>query len=139
MSCAVGHRHGLDPALLWLWCTLAATASIRPPAWEPLYAVGTALKSQKTKKLYITLQKWNPVIVQLKSVFSTGLIALKNLRYVANFQFQEDMEYKNAYIGSYRYESRFAKKDLIPVKILKFFFFFQNASEVVVIFFFTVT
>ena len=50
MSCAVGHRHSLNPALLWLWCRLAATAPIRPLAWEPPYAVGVAQKGQKTKK-----------------------------------------------------------------------------------------
>ena len=27
-----------DPVLLWLWCWLAATAPIRPLAWEPAYA-----------------------------------------------------------------------------------------------------
>ena len=36
-----------DPALLWLWCRLAATAPIQPLAWEPTYAVGAALKIQK--------------------------------------------------------------------------------------------
>ena len=38
---------------LWLWLWLAATAPIRPLAWEPPYAVGAALekaKSQKKKK-----------------------------------------------------------------------------------------
>ena len=30
MSCGVGHRHGSDPTLLWLWCRLAATDLIRP-------------------------------------------------------------------------------------------------------------
>ena len=30
MSYGVGHRLGLDPALLWLWCRLAASALIRP-------------------------------------------------------------------------------------------------------------
>ena len=33
-----------DPVLLWLWCRLAATALIRPLAWEPPYAVGVAKK-----------------------------------------------------------------------------------------------
>ena len=47
MSCGVGHRHGLDLALLWLWCRLVATAPIRPLAWEHPYAAGTALKRQK--------------------------------------------------------------------------------------------
>ena len=28
MSCGVVHRHGLDLALLWLWCRPAAVASI---------------------------------------------------------------------------------------------------------------
>ena len=32
MSCGVGHRHGLDLALLWLWCRPATTTSIRSPA-----------------------------------------------------------------------------------------------------------
>ena len=52
MSCGVGHRRGSDPALLWLWCRLAATALIRPLAWELPYAMGAALKRQKEKKLF---------------------------------------------------------------------------------------
>ena len=54
MSCGVGHRRGWDPALLWLWRRLVATAPIGPLAWEPPYAVGVALekakKDQKKKK-----------------------------------------------------------------------------------------
>ena len=50
MSCAIGGRHSLDPALLWLWLRPAATAQIRPLAWEPPYAIGAALKRQKKKK-----------------------------------------------------------------------------------------
>ena len=46
MSCGVGHRHGLDPALLWLWCRLVAIAPTRPLAWEPPYAAEEALKSK---------------------------------------------------------------------------------------------
>ena len=52
MSCGVGFRCSLDPALLWLWYRSAATAAIQPLAWEPPYATGTALKRQKTKKNY---------------------------------------------------------------------------------------
>ena len=48
VSCSAGRRHGLDPTLLWLWCRPAAAALIRPLAWEPPYAVGAALKGQKT-------------------------------------------------------------------------------------------
>ena len=51
MSCGVGHRHGSDPTLLWLWCRPAATAPIRPLAWEPPYAVGAALEKKTKKKL----------------------------------------------------------------------------------------
>ena len=53
MSCAVDHRHGLDLALLWLWCRLAAVVPIWPRAWEFPYAVGVALKRQKRKKKII--------------------------------------------------------------------------------------
>ena len=46
MSCGC-HGRGSDPVLLWLWCTLSATASIGPLAWELPYANGVALKSNK--------------------------------------------------------------------------------------------
>ena len=39
-----------DPALLWLWCRPAATALIRPLAWEPPCATGTALEKTKRPK-----------------------------------------------------------------------------------------
>ena len=48
MSYGVGCRRGSDPAWLWLWP--AATAPIRPLAWEPPYVVGSALQRQKDKK-----------------------------------------------------------------------------------------
>ena len=47
MSCGVGGRCGLDPALLWLWCRPAAAALIQPLTWEPLCAVGTALNKRQ--------------------------------------------------------------------------------------------
>ena len=50
MSCGLGHRFGLDPTSLWLWCRLAATALFQPLAWEPPYAASASLKRQKTKK-----------------------------------------------------------------------------------------
>ena len=49
MSRGVGRRRGSDPTLLWLWCRLAAVAPIGALAWEPPYAVGTALKTKKNK------------------------------------------------------------------------------------------
>ena len=50
VSRGVGHRHGLDPVLLWLWCRLAAVAPIRPLAWKIPYAEGAALRRQKRKE-----------------------------------------------------------------------------------------
>ena len=49
VSCGVGRRCYSDPALL-SWHRPAATAPIRPLAWEPPYATGVALKRQKEKK-----------------------------------------------------------------------------------------
>ena len=46
MSCGVGRRHHLDPALLWLWQRLPAAVLTQPLAWELPYAVGLALKRQ---------------------------------------------------------------------------------------------
>ena len=68
MSCGVGWRHGLDPALLWLWHRPAATSLIRPLAWEPLYAAGAALENakrqkQKTKNKPLTL--FRPLAVRV--------------------------------------------------------------------------
>ena len=50
MSCGVGHRRGLDLALLRLWHRPVPTAPIRPLAWEPPYAAGAALERQKIEK-----------------------------------------------------------------------------------------
>ena len=36
-----------DLVLLWLWCRPAATAPIRPLAWEPPYALGADIKKFK--------------------------------------------------------------------------------------------
>ena len=50
MSYGVGRRRASDPALLRLWCRPAATAPIRPLAWEPPYAMGAALEKTKRQK-----------------------------------------------------------------------------------------
>ena len=49
MSCGAGCRHGLDLALLWLWCRPAAVAQIRLLAWELPYAMDVALERPKKK------------------------------------------------------------------------------------------
>ena len=46
----LGLAVGKDQALLWVWCRLAAMALIQPLAWEPPYAMGTALKNPKNPK-----------------------------------------------------------------------------------------
>ena len=65
MSCGVGRRLGLDPALLWLWRRPAAIAAIRPLAWEPPYAEGAAqemAKRQKKKRKEKKRKRNSPVI-----------------------------------------------------------------------------
>ena len=53
MSCGVGHRHAAsDPELLWLWRRLAATAPIRPLAWEPPYAAVAAQEMAKRQRKF---------------------------------------------------------------------------------------
>ena len=49
MSCGVVCKCSSDPALLWLWWRLVATAWIGPLAWEPPYAKGEALEMAKRK------------------------------------------------------------------------------------------
>ena len=72
MSCGVGHRHGSDPALLWLWCRLVTIALIRSLAWEPPYAIDAALektkktKQNKTKQKQKQTNKQNPLSNPLK-------------------------------------------------------------------------
>ena len=59
MSCGVGDRHGSDPVLLWLWHRPAATAQVRPLAWEPPYATSVALEkttNKQTKTINRTLE-----------------------------------------------------------------------------------
>jgi len=60
VSCGVGHRNDLDPTLLWLWGRPAATAPIRPTAWEPPYAMGAALERAKTPTNKQTNKQKNP-------------------------------------------------------------------------------
>ena len=64
VSCGGDHRHRSDPTLLWLWSRPAATAPMRPLAWEPPYAVGAAPeKGKKTKYIYIYISQWTQRIL----------------------------------------------------------------------------
>ena len=89
MSCGVGCRRVSDPALLWLWCRPAVVALIRSLAWEPLYAMGVALKIKKIKKKKeknnghrSSCQGWaetNPSRIYEDPVLITGLTSLSGL------------------------------------------------------------
>ena len=50
MSCGIGHRHGSDPMLLWLWYRLATATLIRPLAWELPCGEGAALKNKEKRR-----------------------------------------------------------------------------------------
>ena len=56
-------------ALLWLWRRLAATAPIRPLAWEPPHVVGVALKRPKKKKRTFPHLNINTIITLLLPKF----------------------------------------------------------------------
>ena len=55
-----------DLAWLWLWCRPAATAPIRPLAWDPPYAAGSALEKTKNKKSGLTSRV--PIVAQRKRI-----------------------------------------------------------------------
>ena len=55
MICGAGCRRSSDPTLLCLWRRLAATAPIRPLAWELPYATGAAQEMAKRQKKTVNL------------------------------------------------------------------------------------
>ena len=52
MSCGVGRRGSSDPPWLWLCWRPAAVAQIGLQAWEPPYAMGSALKKNNNNKIF---------------------------------------------------------------------------------------
>ena len=81
MSCGVGRKRGSDPALLWLWRRLAATAPIGPLAWEPPYATSAAqemAKRQKNKKQKTNKQKNTPRATLHTGIRDPNFPALKS-------------------------------------------------------------
>ena len=57
VSCGVGCRRGSDPKLLWRRPVAVALTGLL--AWEPLYAMGAALKAKKKKIQLIVGQNEN--------------------------------------------------------------------------------
>ena len=83
MSCGVGRRLGLDPALLWLSRRPVATALIRPLAWERPCAMGAALKKKdkrpKKKKNDQSLTGCELVVLETSPLKEINFIcSLKN-------------------------------------------------------------
>ena len=49
MSCGIGRRQILDPALLWLWLRPVTMAPIQTLAWELTCTTGVSLKKHAKK------------------------------------------------------------------------------------------
>ena len=77
MNCGKSRRHDLVLALLWLWP--AAVALTGPLAWEPPYAMGTALKRKKEKKSIFSILEFFLMYVQLL-FFCSILLILHSLQ-----------------------------------------------------------
>ena len=93
MSCGIGHRHGSDPALLWLWCRLAATPQTGPQAWEPPYATGTALEKTKKKKKKKKSKYWYTIDFRyIYTCLCTCLYTLKGRSGGLNSVFSDDFQ-----------------------------------------------
>ena len=86
MSCGVGHRHALDPELLWLWHRPVATALIGPLAWEPPYAAGAALEKAKRQKT----NKKQTKLSQMQWLKTTPIYYLKVLE-VRNYKIRSSL------------------------------------------------
>ena len=59
-----------DPALLWLWCRLAAVVLVHPLAWQPPYAAGAALEETKKKKKNKNPHKIKLIVTENRLVIS---------------------------------------------------------------------
>ena len=88
------------PTLLWLWPAVAAL--IWPLAWELPYAMGAALKRQKTKKIKIVFWqdkfsafaiKWGP-----SSGWGPGISSLQKWLKLLELEFIKILIYISSYI-----------------------------------------
>ena len=81
MSYNVGHRCGLDPELLWLWCRQVIAALIHLLAWELSYATGAALKqtNKQTKNLAFYKQCIVHIVLQITPPFLKDLFSCESI------------------------------------------------------------
>ena len=77
MSCGAGRRRSSNPALLWLWRGPAATALIRPLAWETPCTASTTLEKKKEKE-------------KKKLKLSTRFFIYKNIYFPERHHFNPD-------------------------------------------------
>ena len=82
MSCSIGHRCSLYPALLWLllwlWHRPAAAAPIQPPAWEFPYATDAALNKGGKKKKKLKLEPTYDPAIPLLGIYPEETIIQKD-------------------------------------------------------------
>jgi len=99
-----------DPALLQLWCGLAAAAVIRPLAWEPPCAVGAAL--EKTKRQKKKKKKKNKIMLIAATRMQLEILILsksekkdkQHITYMWNLKY-------GTYEPTYRTETRLTDKE----------------------------
>ena len=68
----------MDPMFLWLWCRTAATALIRPLAWELPHALSAALKRPKKTKTKTKKKGWGVERNSNKSEMKEETLQLDN-------------------------------------------------------------
>jgi len=84
VSCDVGHRYSLDPALLWLWYRPEAVALIQPLALELPYAMDMVLKKKELEKEKQT----KPKVSRRKEI-------IKIREYINKIEIQKTIEKKS--------------------------------------------
>ena len=104
MSCGVGHRHGSDPMLLWLWYRLVAKVLIRPLVWELPYCLkfGNNQKKQNKTKTNPTPKKVNPLAFE---------------KIILYFYFMGILEIPYAAHAALKRQKKFFKRPSIPIEL----------------------
>ena len=130
MSCGVGHRYGSDPSLLRLGCRPAATAPIRPLAWDPPYAASAALEKifKKKKRSDLGLMAWEAgdprscPCSATRSVHTSGftfssICKMKKLQQMRVLPLDSDVPLRKEKLPTFRQKQKFfsTSKLLFPI------------------------